>query len=41
MRIGLGFDITGYKVPAELEPIYGSNPISFMLNIRLRPGRVF
>ncbi|MBP6747516.1 hypothetical protein KA344_19970 [bacterium] len=41
IRIGLGFDVTGYLVPNELEPIYGSNPMSFMLNIRLRPGRVF
>jgi len=41
LRIGLGFDVTGYIVPSELEAIYGSNPISFMLNIRIRPGRMF
>lgn len=41
VRVGLGFDVTGYVVPQELEPIYGSNPISFMFNIRIRPGRVY
>lgn len=41
LRVGLGFDVTGYLVPSELEAIYGSNPISFMLNIRIRPGRMF
>lgn len=40
-RIGLGLDITGYVVPAQLEPIYGSNPISFMFNLRIRPGRAY
>lgn len=41
VRVGLGFDVTGYLVPQELQPIYGSNPVSFMFNIRIRPGRVF
>jgi hypothetical protein len=40
-RVGLGFDVTGYLVPKELEPVYGANPISFMLNLRIRPGRIF
>ncbi|MBK9622188.1 MAG: hypothetical protein IPO31_23645 [Candidatus Obscuribacter sp.] len=41
VRVGLGLDVTSYLVPKELEPIYGSSPLSFMFNIRIRPGRVF
>ena len=41
VRVGLGFDLTGYIVPGELKPIYGDNPMSFMLNLRIRPGRVY
>ena len=38
LRIGIGADVTLYHVPATLEPIYGSNPASFHLFLRIRPG---
>ena len=34
-RIGLGGDVTGYRVPANLEPSYGS-PVSFHVFLRWR-----
>lgn len=39
-RLGVGADVTFYHVPAALEPIYGSNPTSFHLFLRLRPGKM-
>ncbi len=40
LRVGLGADVTFYDVPRQLAPVYGE-PVSFMLNIRIRPGRTF
>jgi len=37
-QIGLGGDVTFYSKPAVLDPIYGSDPISFHLFVRVRPG---
>ena len=34
---GVGGDITGYRVPALLQPTHGRNPVSFHLFLRLRP----
>lgn len=39
-RLGIGADVTLYHVPAALKPIYGSNPASFHLILRLRPGKM-
>jgi hypothetical protein len=38
-QIGLGADVTFYSKPASLNAIYGSNPVSFRVFLRLRPGR--
>jgi hypothetical protein len=38
-QIGLGADVTFYSKPGALDPIYGSNPISFRIFVRLRPGQ--
>ncbi|HNM51856.1 MAG TPA: hypothetical protein PKN86_19205, partial [Candidatus Obscuribacter sp.] len=40
LRIGLGADVTFYDVPTQLKEVYG-DPVSFMLNLRVRPGRSF
>lgn len=40
LRVGLGADVTFYDIPRQLSPVYG-DPVSFMLNIRIRPGRTF
>jgi hypothetical protein len=37
-QVGLGGDITFYSKPAVLDPIYGNNPVSFHVFIRVRPG---
>jgi hypothetical protein len=37
-QIGLGGDVTFYSKPAVLDPIYGDNPVSFHVFIRIRPG---
>ena len=39
-RLGIGADVTFYHVPAALKQIYGSNPTSFHLFLRLRPGKM-
>jgi hypothetical protein len=38
LQVGLGADVTFYSKPAELDPIYGRNPVSFRVFLRLRPG---
>lgn len=38
LQLGLGADVTFYSKPAELDPIYGRNPVSFRVFLRLRPG---
>jgi hypothetical protein len=35
--LGVGADLTVYGVPRELEPEYGSSPVSFHVFMRLRP----
>ena len=37
-QVGLGGDVTFYSKPAVLDPIYGSDPVSFHLFVRVRPG---
>ena len=38
LQLGLGADVTFYSKPASLDPIYGSNPVSFQMFLRIRPG---
>jgi hypothetical protein len=40
LSVGLGSDITFYSKPAILDTIYGSNPVSWKLFLRLRPGKM-
>jgi len=37
-QVGLGGDVTFYSKPAALDPIYGNNPVSFHVFVRIRPG---
>jgi hypothetical protein len=37
-QVGLGGDVTFYSKPAALDPIYGNNPVSFHIFMRIRPG---
>jgi len=37
-QIGLGGDVTFYSKPAVLDPVYGDNPVSFHVFVRIRPG---
>ncbi|PYX61833.1 MAG: hypothetical protein DMG73_02185, partial [Acidobacteria bacterium] len=37
-QLGLGGDVTFYSKPVALDPIYGNNPVSFRVFLRLRPG---
>ncbi len=37
-QLGLGADVTLYSKPAVLDPVYGGNPVSFRIFLRLRPG---
>jgi hypothetical protein len=39
-QIGLGADVTFYSKPAVLDPIYGENPVSFHVFLRLRPPKM-
>jgi hypothetical protein len=38
-QLGLGADVTFYSKPAVLNPGYGSDPISFQIFLRMRPGK--
>jgi hypothetical protein len=40
LQIGIGADVTLYHVPEDLKPIYGSNPASLHVFLRIRPGKV-
>jgi hypothetical protein len=40
LRVGIGADVTFYHVPAGLEPVYGSNPTSYHVFLRIRPGKM-
>jgi len=37
-QVGLGGDVTFYSKPAVLDPIYGNNPVSLHVFLRVRPG---
>ena len=37
-QLGLGADLTFYSKPASLDPIYGNNPVSFHVFLRVRPA---
>jgi hypothetical protein len=37
-QLGLGADVTFYSKPAALDAVYGNNPISFQIFLRMRPG---
>lgn len=37
-QIGLGADVTFYSRPGSLDTFYGTNPISFSIVLRFRPG---
>jgi hypothetical protein len=38
LQVGLGADLTFYTKPAALDPIYGDQPVSLRVFLRLRPG---
>lgn len=38
-QLGLGADLTFYSKPNALDAAYGSDPVSFQIFLRLRPGR--
>ena len=40
LRVGIGADVTFYDVPDALKPIYGSNPKSYHVFVRIRPGKM-
>jgi len=37
-QMAAGADLTVYSKPGELDPIYGSNPVSFQIFLRFRPA---
>ncbi|PYX37426.1 MAG: hypothetical protein DMG81_14200 [Acidobacteria bacterium] len=37
-KLGLGADVTFYSKPGVLDNAYGSNPVSFRIFLRVRPG---
>lgn len=37
-QLGLGADVTFYSKPAALDAVYGENPVSFRVFLRVRPG---
>ena len=37
-QVGLGGDVTFYSKPAVLDPVYGNDPVSFHVFVRVRPG---
>jgi hypothetical protein len=39
-RVAIGSDITFYSKPATLDPIYGNNPVSYRVFLRVRPGKM-
>ena len=40
VSLGLGSDLTFYSKPAILDRIYGNNPVSWKLFLRIRPGKM-
>ncbi len=39
-QVGLGGDVTFYSKPAALDPVYGNDPVSFHVFVRVRPGEM-
>jgi len=37
-QLGLGADVTFYSKPVVLNPVYGTDPVSFHVFLRVRPG---
>ena len=40
LRVGIGGDVTFYRVPDGLKPVYGSSPKSYHVFLRIRPGKL-
>jgi hypothetical protein len=40
ISLGIGTDVTFYSKPATLDRIYGTNPVSWKLFLRIRPGKM-
>jgi hypothetical protein len=40
VSVGIGSDLTFYSKPAILDRIYGTNPVSWKLFFRIRPGKM-
>ena len=40
VSVGIGSDVTFYSKPAILDPIYGNNPVSWKMFLRIRPGKM-
>jgi hypothetical protein len=40
VQFGIGSDLTFYSKPAILDAIYGSNPVSWKVFFRIRPGKM-
>ena len=40
VSLGIGSDVTFYSKPAVLNSIYGNNPVSWKLFLRIRPGKM-
>jgi hypothetical protein len=40
LSVALGSDVTLYSKPAQLDPIYGNNPVSYKFFIRIRPSKM-
>jgi hypothetical protein len=40
VSLGIGSDVTFYSTPTVLDRIYGNNPVSWRLFLRLRPGKM-
>jgi hypothetical protein len=40
ISMAIGSDLTFYSKPAVLDQLYGANPVSWKLFVRLRPGRM-
>lgn len=40
VQFGIGSDLTFYSKPSILDPLYGTNPVSWKLFFRIRPGKM-
>src|SRR5258708_491438 len=40
ISLGVGSDLTFYSTPAIVDRIYGNNPVSWKLFMRIRPGKM-